>query len=129
MLDADTCSYAIGRHGARLADRFRAHAPEIVVSAITRFELLRGIERRPEATALAARVEAFLARVVALPFDEAAAASAARLDGWLHRAGAPIGGLDTLIAGHALAVEAVVVTNNERHFGRVPGLTVESWMD
>ena len=128
MLDTDTCSYAIGRHGARLADRFQAHAPEIVVSVITRFELLRGVERRPEATVLVAKVEAFLARVVALPFDEAAAASAARLDGLLRRAGTPIGGLDTLIAGHALAVGAMVVTNNERHFGRVPGLTTENWM-
>ena len=128
MLDTDTCSYAIGRQGARLADRFRAHAPEIVVSVITRFELLRGVERRPEATALAAKVEAFLVRVAALPFDEAAAASAARLDGLLHRAGTPIGGLDTLIAGHALAVGAMVVTGNERHFGRVPGLAMENWM-
>jgi tRNA(fMet)-specific endonuclease VapC len=128
MLDTDTCSYSIGRHGARLTDRFQAHASEIVVSTITRFELLRGVERRPEAVALAANVEAFLARVVTLPFDEAAAASAARLDGWLHRAGTPIGGLDTLIAGHALAVGAVVVTNNERHFGRVPGLAMENWL-
>ena len=72
-----------------------------MVSAITGFELLRGVERRPEAMALAVKVETFLARVATLPFDEAAVASATRLDGLLHRAGMPIGGLDTLIAGRA----------------------------
>jgi len=37
--------------------------------------------------------------------------------------------LDTLIAAHALALGAVVATNNVRQFGRVPGLTVENWLD
>lgn len=129
MIDTDTSSYAIGRNGARLADRYRTHAHEVVISAITRFELLRGLARKPDARNLAAKVHAYLERITVLPFDEAAIARAAQLDGELYLAGTPIGALDTLIAGHALSINATVVTNNTRHFGRVEGLTVENWID
>ena len=46
----------------------------------------------------------------------------------LERKGKPIGPLDTLIAAHALALGATLVTNNLREFRRVPNLPVESWM-
>jgi tRNA(fMet)-specific endonuclease VapC len=39
-----------------------------------------------------------------------------------------IGANDLLIASHARCVGAVVVTNNEREFRRVPGLKVENWL-
>ncbi len=39
----------------------------------------------------------------------------------------PIGGNDTMIAGHALAAECVLVTNNMREFARVEGLRVKDW--
>jgi len=42
--------------------------------------------------------------------------------------GTPIGPLDTLIASHALSMGVTLVTNNEREFGRVPGLAVENWL-
>ena len=45
----------------------------------------------------------------------------------LERAGQPIGGMDLMIAAHALAEDAVLVTNNAREFLRVPGLAVEEW--
>ena len=46
----------------------------------------------------------------------------------LDRAGTPIGGMDLMIAAHALAEDSVVITNNAREFHRVPGLAVEAWM-
>ena len=46
----------------------------------------------------------------------------------LKRQGTPIGPLDTLISGHALALQATVVTNNVGEFARVPGLRVEDWL-
>jgi len=45
----------------------------------------------------------------------------ARIRAALERAGKPIGNLDLMIASHAVAVEATVVTNNVRHFASVPG--------
>ena len=45
----------------------------------------------------------------------------------LHRTGTPIGSMDAMIAGHALAAGAVLVTNNTRHFSRVSGLMLDNW--
>lgn len=50
-----------------------------------------------------------------------------RIRSELERAGATIGAMDLLIAAHALAVSATVVTNNTAHFRRVRGLQVTSW--
>ena len=45
----------------------------------------------------------------------------------LERAGTPIGANDLFIAAHAVALDAILVTANEREFSRVPGLKVENW--
>ena len=43
--------------------------------------------------------------------------------------GASIGPNDAMIASHVLAMDAVLVTNNTRHFSRVDELAVENWLD
>ena len=73
-------------------------------------------------------IEQFISRVQVLDFGASAAIAYGRLRAQLRKAGTPIGPLDTLIAGHALAEGAVLVTNNEREFTRVPGLVVENWL-
>jgi tRNA(fMet)-specific endonuclease VapC len=45
----------------------------------------------------------------------------------LERRGEGIGNNDTWIAAHAVSLDVRLVTNNEREFRRVPGLTVENW--
>ncbi len=45
----------------------------------------------------------------------------------LEKAGIPIGPLDTLIAAHAVSLNATLVTNNEKEFNRVTGLKIENW--
>ena len=63
------------------------------------------------------------------PFDAPAAAAYGSLRAYLQARGTPIGPLDTLIAAHALALGAIMVTHKVREFGRVPGLTVENWLN
>ncbi len=46
----------------------------------------------------------------------------------LSRRGKPIGPLDTLIAGHARALSAILVTHNTREFTQVESLKVEDWL-
>jgi tRNA(fMet)-specific endonuclease VapC len=46
----------------------------------------------------------------------------------LERKGRVIGAMDMLIAAHALATDAVMVTANESEFSRVPGLKIENWL-
>jgi predicted nucleic acid-binding protein len=72
-------------------------------------------------------LDQFFTRVRCLPWDEMAATHFASIAIELHRSGIPLGSMDTMIAGHAIAVGAVLVTNNESHFVRIPGLSVENW--
>lgn len=65
--------------------------------------------------------------LVVVDFDPAAAREAAAVRVELAQAGAPIGPLDTLIAGHARARGAVLATHNTRHFERVAGLRLVDW--
>lgn len=116
----------IRRRPAKVAERFERHAGELCVSVITAAELRFGAEKagRMELVRL---VEAYLARVAILDWTNAVTFHYARLRASLERSGTPIGNLDLLIAAHALAEEAIVVTNNTDHFAGVPGLTVENW--
>lgn len=72
-------------------------------------------------------VTAFLDAVSVLPFDAAAAHVYGQVAAHLVEAGVPIGTMDTLIAAHAVALHATVVTHNTRHFSRVPGLRLVDW--
>ncbi len=74
------------------------------------------------------KLERFLAIFDVAPFDDAASRRHGAVRAFLKARGTPIGPLDTLIAGHALMLNATVVTNNIGEFARVPGLTVEDWL-
>ena len=99
----------------------------LCISAVTRGELLYGLTLKDGAHRLGQWVDQFLLRVQCLPWDEAAATHFASIAAELHKAGTPIGSMDAMIAGHAMATGAVLVTNNARHFSRVAGLMVENW--
>ena len=60
-------------------------------------------------------------------FDELAADRFGVIGAALAGGGVPIGQMDTLIASHALALDATLVTNNEKHFSKVRGLRLENW--
>lgn len=72
-------------------------------------------------------LEQFLAPLIVLDYDLAAAKIYGDLRAVLARKGTPIGPLDLQIAAHALALGTTLVTNNQREFKRVPGLTLANW--
>ena len=129
LLDTDICSYAIkGSHPA-LDHRLRDFKPgQIAISAVTRAELRFGVALRPEATRLAMLVEFFLKFVTTLPWDASAADRYGALRATLQHAGQPIGDHDMMIAAHALAVNATLITHNLAHFERVSGLSCADWV-
>jgi len=97
---------------------------QLCMSAVTQGELVCGLARRPDATALKTAVREFLVRLEVLAWDSGAAERYGVLRALLERLGTPMGNLDTLIAAHALASGAVLVTNDQA-FRRVEGLSVE----
>ena len=126
MLDADTASYALrgqGQVGARLLQ----HQPsEFCISAITLAELSFGAEVR-RSQKIRRAIRSFTKDVAVVPFDEVSAERFGVVAAGLSTRGQPIGLYDTLVAAQALALGLTLVTNNTRHFSRVPGLAVENW--
>lgn len=128
MLDTNIASAAM-RGDAGIDRRLSELVPGAwCISAITRSELQYGLALKPEATRLARVVNAFLAVADVAAWDAAAADAHGRLRAALQAQGKPIGVFDEMIAAHALAIGAVMVTDNIRHFERVPGLVVENWL-
>jgi tRNA(fMet)-specific endonuclease VapC len=127
MLDTDTASYAIKGIPAVDAYLRNADARQLCISSVTRAELRFGVRRLRNAKKLEAKVEAFLNGIHTLPWDEDAADRFADVRANLERSGTPIGVMDTMIAAHALAIKATLVTNNVKHFKLVKGLSLENW--
>lgn len=130
MLDTDSCIALIKRQPLELIDRLKKHKPgDIVISSITLAELRFGASKSKQAEKNRAALDQFLVPLEVLAFDDAAAESYGRIRAALESNGTPIGPLDTLIASHALSINATIVTNNVREFSRVEGLRVENWMN
>jgi tRNA(fMet)-specific endonuclease VapC len=127
LLDTDSVSYALRGQGG-VGDRLRKQRPsELCVSAITLAELRYGADRKGSRK-LHALIDTFAAAIEIAPFDENAAAEFGRIGSFLAERGTPIGELDVLIAAHAVALRCTLVTNNTRHFSKVPGLSLENWL-
>ncbi len=131
MLDTDICSYIMRQRPIRVLRTMETEVAadhEICISAITYAELMLGAKRsgNPDKhLRLIGEVSERLHGIRA--WGEAAAEQFADLQTALFSAGTPIGPNDTLIAAHALSLDATLVTNNTRHFGKVPGLAVVNW--
>jgi tRNA(fMet)-specific endonuclease VapC len=127
LLDTDSVSCALRGQGG-VADQIKARRPsELCMSAITLAELRFGADRKGSRK-LHGLIDVLAASIEVAPFDEGAAADFGRIASLLADRGTPIGEFDILIAAHAVALRCTLVTNNTRHFSRVPGLSLENWL-
>jgi tRNA(fMet)-specific endonuclease VapC len=130
MLDTDICIALIKRQPPELIAKLRKHKPgEIAISSITLAELHFGVSKSAQVEKNRAALDQFLLPLEILPFDDVSAECYGQVRAALELGGTPIGPLDTLIASHALSINATIVTNNVREFSRVRGLRVQNWMD
>ena len=125
MLDTNTCIYAMKRRAG-----FQSRLPlrDCAISVIVLGELEWGacLSGRPKESFAAIRD--FVGAVQVDDPDAEVARQYGRLRAYLRSIGQPIGPNDLWIAAHALAREVPLITHNLSEFGRVPGLSVESWM-
>ena len=126
MLDTDMCSYIIRGPSDAMRERIRAHADNLVVSAITEAELRYGARKRGSSR-ISMAIDFFLELVEVIPWRGSAARRFAEIRCALEAAGIPIGNMDMLIGASALAENCRVVTHNTAHFSRIPGLEIEDW--
>ncbi len=127
VLDTNTLIYYFKGQGQVAQNLASVSVREISVSTIVLFELQVGIAKSKSPAKRTQQLQQLLSRVNLVPFDQAAALAAARVRAQLEQQGTPIGQIDGLIAGIAIALKATLVTHNVNEFSRVPGLTIVDW--
>jgi tRNA(fMet)-specific endonuclease VapC len=129
LLDTDVVSSVLRPSPDTAVLRRFATTPqtEIFTSAITVAELVYGTARK-RLSDLERRIETLLATLPVVSFDELAGYRYGQLRADMDRSGESLAIPDLQIAATALAHDLILVTGNERHFRRVPGLTVENWL-
>ena len=101
---------------------------EIGISSIVLAELWYGIRLSRKREHNEAVLNEFLKYVTVLDWPEQAPPEYGMIRAHLKKKGTPIGANDLLIAAHALALDAVLVTDNIREFERIPSLKMENWI-
>ncbi|MBO4121604.1 type II toxin-antitoxin system VapC family toxin [Cupriavidus gilardii] len=128
LLDTNIVSDALRNTRGTCATRIgTTDAAALCTSIVVAAELRFGVAKKGS-DELARRVEHALSGLRVLPLDGDADQHYGRLRADLERRGQPIGANDMLIAAHALAIDAVLVTDNVSEFSRVPGLRYENWL-
>ena len=129
LLDTNTASFIIRGQPAQVRERLsKVPMEQVGISVITEAELRYGAARRPEVRHLQRAVEEFLLRVEVLAWDRQCAAVYATLRAQLAARGRILGAMDLLIAAHALASDATLVTHDQA-FQMVESLKLEDWVD
>ncbi len=131
MFDTDIMIHLVHRKPGyeRIARRMSGRSPgELRLSAITVSELRFGAANGEFRKENEAALEDLLGLFELEDLPSGAAKDFAEIKTALLSKGKPIGPYDMLIASHARHIAATVVTNNEREFRRVPGLSVENWL-
>ena len=129
ILDTNICIYIIKKKPENVINRFRQlPISSLAISSITLSELEYGVMKssKPDQNQLA--LFQFVAPLEILPYGDEAAQYYGKIRAFLEKKGTPIGSLDMLIAAHALSVNCILVTNNEKEFSRVPDLHIENWI-
>lgn len=130
LLDISICIYLIKNQPrevrARLAQCFHG---DVGISAITLAELEYGVQMSTERRSQNAQaLTALLEDLVVAPFDADAAAAYGILRAGVATRQSRKDVRDKLIASHAVALDATLVTNNENDFQCYPGVAVENWV-
>jgi tRNA(fMet)-specific endonuclease VapC len=128
LLDTNIVSAMVRDPRGPIAEHIRTVGEKSVcTSVVVAAELRYGATKKGSARLLA-QLEAVLTALEVLALETPVDSVYGDVRTQLERAGHPIGGNDLLIAAHALSLEYTVVTDNEREFRRVEGLSVENWL-
>jgi len=132
MLDTNTCSFLIRKRPEYLLDKLQdvvLSGHQVVISSITYAELTFGAINKKASPKMPGIVTEFVNRLDEIvAWDQKAVEASTDIKKELESIGTPIGHNDTLIAGHCVSINAILVTDNVREFKRVDGLKFENWV-
>jgi tRNA(fMet)-specific endonuclease VapC len=136
MLDTNILSYLMKKshpyHEALLKKLIKEPEGSVAISVITVSEISEGIENIVEGnhkTQLLNALDYILSGLVSLEFNDESAWLYGKIRNNLRKSGQDIGAVDALIAAHAASQKLILVTNNTKHFQRVPELQIENWIN
>lgn len=128
LIDTDILSYFF-KGDEIVIGNFKKYLQEfdlIEISLITYYEIVGGLLAKNALKQLNV-FEDFVAGNIVVPMTDKSARISAELYSSLRQTGQIIDDIDLLIAGIAIENDMTLVTNNENHFGRIPGLRIENW--
>ncbi|MFN4103467.1 MAG: type II toxin-antitoxin system VapC family toxin [Tepidimonas sp.] len=128
ILDTNICAFFISRRDPAVTAGFREVEPhEVTFSALVAAELADGVEHSTRVEQNRRALESFMRLIIGVPWDASVMWHFAQHKTPPTRLGQPIGESNLLIGCQALALDAVLVTNNTRGFERIDGLKLENW--
>ncbi len=128
LLDTDICIYWLNGVSSVRQKLQAVGVTQTAISIITLAELNFGAYRSAKVPENMARIDSMVQQIIVLQLTVVAAKIFGQLKADFRAQGQPLPDLDLLIASTALAENRCLVTNNNRHYSRVPSLTLENWL-
>ena len=128
LIDTDILSYYF-KGNKVVVSNFEEYLQQydlIEISVITYYEIVGGLLAKNALKQLSV-FEDFVAENLVISMTENSAKISAELYSTLRQSGNIVDDIDLLIAGIAIDNDMLLVTNNESHFNRIPGLMIENW--
>ena len=128
FLDTNMCIYYLKGSYEQVRTHLLERRPEeIKIPSIVKAELLYGAEKSRRKGENRKAIGAFLFPFEIIPFGDEEAVHYSVLRSAQETKGELLGPNDLIIASTIMAREGILVTHNEREFGRIEGLEMEDW--
>ena len=129
MMDTNICSYILKSHPLSVKAHFeQVGTRDIFISTVVLAEIYYGAARHPQGPSIRKEIDDFVSRLAVIPWDETAADHYGQIRAAMEKDGTPIGAMDMMIAAHARSHGTTLVSNNTRHYDKVPGLLIANWV-
>ncbi len=126
LLDTNAASALLRQQEPLCSRAMMVPLSSLAISSVTAGEMYYGLAKRPDATTLAKLVREFLSYIDILPWDDNTAAHYGALRASLQKGGLTLAPLDLMIAAHAVALNATLVTADYA-FNMIDALKIEDW--
>ncbi len=128
LLDTDICIYWLNGYPEIRERALTVGVANLAISSITAAGLYFGAYNSTRVIQNLVQAEQFVNAITVIPPLQKSLRQFGELKANLRRSGQPIADFDLMIASTALSEQLILVTNNTRHYQRVPNLTIENWV-
>jgi tRNA(fMet)-specific endonuclease VapC len=129
LLDTNICIYIIKKKPEEVIKRFLKMKPDsVAISSITVSELYYGVAKSSKPNENTIALEQFILPLTVINYNKEDSIAYGKLRAKLEQKGKLIGAMDMLIAAQALSRDLILITNNEREFKKIEGLSFENWV-